>query len=163
MQEVDKIMILYHGTNMYFDKIDLSKCMPYKDFGQGFYLTNIREQAYDMAKRKSRRFGNPIIHTYQIDDMILQGEGDCKVLKFEEPNEEWAEFILSNREQTNPPFEHSYDIVIGPVADDGVAYILNRYLEGSFSMEDVVKGLRYSKLNNQIFFGTYKAIKHFIE
>ncbi len=92
--------------------------------------------------------------------MILQGEGDCKVLKFEEPNEEWAEFILSNREQTNPPFEHSYDIVIGPVADDGVAYILNRYLEGSFSMEDVVKGLRYSKLNNQIFFGTYKAIKH---
>lgn len=45
-------MILYHGTNMYFDKIDLSKCMPYKDFGQGFYLTNIREQAYDMAKRK---------------------------------------------------------------------------------------------------------------
>jgi len=38
-------MILYHGSNMKVTAIDLSKCRPYKDFGQGFYLTDISEQA----------------------------------------------------------------------------------------------------------------------
>ena len=38
-------MILYHGTNVDFNKIDISKCLPYKDFGCGFYLTDIQKQA----------------------------------------------------------------------------------------------------------------------
>lgn len=29
-------MILYHGSNMAIDTIDLDKCRPYKDFGKGF-------------------------------------------------------------------------------------------------------------------------------
>ena len=38
-------MILYHGTNAEFDIIDLAKSNRFKDFGQGFYLTDIRQQA----------------------------------------------------------------------------------------------------------------------
>lgn len=38
-------MILYHGSNIKVAEIELAKCRPYKDFGQGFYLTDIREQA----------------------------------------------------------------------------------------------------------------------
>lgn len=38
-------MTLYHGTNIDFSEIDLAKSFPLKDFGQGFYLTTIREQA----------------------------------------------------------------------------------------------------------------------
>ena len=38
-------MILYHGTNIDIQSIDLAQCMPYKDFGQGFYLTDIEQQA----------------------------------------------------------------------------------------------------------------------
>lgn len=44
-------MILYHGSNMKIEKIDFSKCRPYKDFGKGFYCTAIKEQAELMAKR----------------------------------------------------------------------------------------------------------------
>ena len=29
-------MILYHGTNISIDIIDLDKCRPFKDFGKGF-------------------------------------------------------------------------------------------------------------------------------
>ena len=32
-------MILYHGTNVDFDRIDLLKSKPNKDFGRGFYLS----------------------------------------------------------------------------------------------------------------------------
>ena len=37
-------MKLYHGTNVDFDVIDLTKSNKYKDFGQGFYLTDIRSR-----------------------------------------------------------------------------------------------------------------------
>lgn len=50
-------MILYHGSNMVIDEIDLNKCRPYKDFGQGFYCTEIKEQAELMAKRVARIYG----------------------------------------------------------------------------------------------------------
>ena len=36
-------MILYHGTYTDFESIDLTRCMPYKDFGRGFYLTDIEQ------------------------------------------------------------------------------------------------------------------------
>lgn len=38
-------MKLYHGTNIDIQKVDFGKCNPNKDFGQGFYLTDIKEQA----------------------------------------------------------------------------------------------------------------------
>ncbi len=34
-------MRLYHGTNVEFEQIDLTKSNRFKDFGQGFYLTDI--------------------------------------------------------------------------------------------------------------------------
>lgn len=43
-------MILYHGTNMDFEAIDITRSNPYKDFGKGFYLTDIRKQAEELAK-----------------------------------------------------------------------------------------------------------------
>ncbi len=57
-------MILYHGTNVDFDSIDLSRAEPYKDFGTGFYATAIYEQAVQMAKRKSRIL--EVIHAYIV-------------------------------------------------------------------------------------------------
>ena len=43
-------MILYHGTNVDFEKVDLGKSNRFKDFGQGFYLTDIRQQPIEMAE-----------------------------------------------------------------------------------------------------------------
>ena len=50
-------MILYHGSNMKINKIDLAKFKPYKDFGKGFYCTTIRKQAEFMAERVVKRQG----------------------------------------------------------------------------------------------------------
>lgn len=55
-------MILFHGTNTDFGAIDLTRCRPNKDFGQGFYLTDDYDQAHDMAERRCafEETGNPI-------------------------------------------------------------------------------------------------------
>lgn len=79
------------------------------------------------------------------------------ILSFDCPSKEWAEFIFKNRNR-NFAFSHDYDIVIGPIANDGVAYLLGRYEEGTLSIEDLSKELTYKKLNKQFYFGTDKAL-----
>lgn len=152
-------MILYHGTNIDFNVIDLDKSNKYKDFGQGFYLTDIRSQAEELAAKKSRLFGGyPVIQEYEFDENMLQAN-DLQVLTFSSPSPSWAEFIFKNRNR-HIQFSHDYDIVIGPIADDGVAYLLGRYEEGTLTIDELSKELDYKKLNNQYFFGTEKAIKY---
>lgn len=152
-------MILYHGTNVDFTCIDLAKSNKYKDFGQGFYLTDIRSQAEQLATKKARLFGGyPVIQEYDFNEKMLQN-GGLNVLKFESPCTEWAEFIFKNRNR-NINFTHDYDIVIGPIANDGVAYLLGRYEEGTLSIEDLSRELTFKELNNQFFFGTDNALKH---
>lgn len=150
-------MTLYHGTNVDFDLIDIEKSNPYKDFGKGFYLTDIKEQAERMSLRKVKFFGGvPVIQVYDFDEGDLQRE-DLKVKFFSEPSEEWAVFIHNNRNRTLD-FRHDYDVVIGPIANDGVAYLLGRYEEGTITLPELVRGLEYKQLNNQYFFGTEKAL-----
>lgn len=152
-------MKLYHGTNHDFYKIDLSKSFPYKDFGKGFYLTTIREQAERMARRKTLIMGgSPVVQTYECEDDILDGQ-ILRVLSFKSTSNDWAEFIFKNRnKQLN--YHHDYDIVIGPVADDGVAYLIDRFQEGSLSSNEFSRMLRYKKLSNQYCFCTQKAISY---
>lgn len=56
-------MKLYHGTNIDFDIIDLTKSNKYKDFGQGFYLTDIHQQAKDLPPRK---------HVYLVEHLLFK-------------------------------------------------------------------------------------------
>ncbi len=55
-------MILYHGSNMVFKTPFLAKCSPYKDFGQGFCLSD----SFDVARRTAfrvvrQRGGKPVV------------------------------------------------------------------------------------------------------
>ena len=151
-------MKLYHGTNIEFYQIDLTKSNRFKDFGQGFYLTDIKQQAVELSeKRASRDGGNPIVQEYEFDEKQLDNSA-IRVLRFSNPTTKWAEFIYKNRKRQEPIYLHGYDIVIGPIADDGVAYLLYWYEEGSYTIEDLARELKYEKLNNQYFFGTNRAI-----
>lgn len=152
-------MKLYHGTNVDFDTINLEKSNKYKDFGQGFYLTDIRSQAEQLAAKKAKLFGGyPIIQEYEFNEELFDN-GELKVLKFENPCKEWAEFIFKNRNR-DLNFTHDYDVVIGPIANDGVAYLLGRYEEGTLTIDDLSRELTYKELNSQFFFGTSKSLQY---
>ena len=89
-------MILYHGTNVDFDKVDIKKTKRYKDFGQGFYLTDIKSQAAEMAEKKAVLFGGePVVQEYEYDERMLDSL-DYKVLQFDAVCAEWAEFIYNS-------------------------------------------------------------------
>jgi hypothetical protein len=154
-------MILYHGSNMDFGDIDMQKCQPNKDFGCGFYLTNIEQQAKEMAARRTKivKKGTPTVLAFYFDENKLSDK-ELSVKIFDSPTEEWALFILANRNHEGRINKHRYDIVIGPVADDGVAFQLERYEQKMIDLPTLVRELTYRKLNKQYFFGTTKAISY---
>ncbi len=151
-------MKLYHGTNQDFQQIELGKTKPNKDFGRGFYLTDVYKQAKDMALRKCsfEGTGAPVVQEYSFNENVLT-DGSLKVKIFDGVSEEWAEFVLVNRTSRGKQ-KHNYDIVAGPVADDGVVYQINLYMQRIITIQDLVKALEYRKLNNQYYFGTVEAI-----
>lgn len=75
-------MKLYHGSNLKIDKIDFSKCRPYKDFGQGFYCTEIKEQAELMAKRVSRIYGGSPVVTRTFTKGLIDVNTLVKEMKY---------------------------------------------------------------------------------
>ena len=152
-------MILYHGTNADFGEIDLRKSKPNKDFGQGFYLSREYTQAMDMAKIKVEQLetGTPTVLTYETDDEAM---AELKVLRFDDYSEEWAKFILLNRNNASPEPAHDYDIVIGPIANDRVGVQLWKFENGAIDLPTLVHNLRNMKgITFQYFFGTGRAIK----
>ena len=154
------MITLFHGSNVTINEIDLSKGVKDKDFGQGFYLTDIYSQAENMAKRRVRIVGtgSPTITSFSFDDSLLESDELSVKIFPDQPNVEWARFVDANRHASETGFTHTYDIVVGPVADDGVAFQLERFHEQIIDDVTLARELTYKELNRQFFFGTEKAI-----
>lgn len=151
-------MRLYHGSNIIIEQIDLSKCRPYKDFGQGFYLTAIKEQAEQMARRTSAIYGGePIVTEFEFDESALSF---LSVKMFKDPSEEWTLFVMANRSRKNVQPTHDFDIVIGPVADDTIATLFRNFDDGIIDLPMLVQGLKYKKVSSQYLFHSAEAIKY---
>lgn len=154
-------MKLYHGSNLAIEQIDLLKCKPYKDFGQGFYLTEIKEQAEQMAKRTSAiHGGEPVVTEFEFDEAALQ---TLSVKIFENSCEEWALFVMANRSRNNAQPTHCFDIVIGPVADDTIATLFRNFDDGIIDLQMLVNGLKYKKVSSQYLFHSAEALNTYIE
>ena len=78
---------------------------------------------------------------------------------FDDYSENWAEFILANRNNSACTPIHNYDIVIGPIANDRVGVQLWKYENQLIDMPTLVGKLKYMKgLTIQYFFGTETAL-----
>lgn len=152
-------MILYHGSNTDIREIDLTLSRPYKDFGQGFYLTEDKAQAMRMAEQKTLQLGGtPVVNTYEFDEHHLS-DPQLNIKRFEGYTEEWATFILTNRNRQADGKQHNYDIVVGAIANDKVGVQLFRYMKDYIDLPTLVQKLQYLKLTIQYYFGTERAIK----
>lgn len=100
--------------------------------------------------------GTPIVQTYDFNETFLSSLS-LNVKIFDGVSKEWAQFIYDNRLGKKRK-EKEYDIVVGPVADDGVVYQLNLFRQQLITIEQLVRELTYKKLNNQYCFLTGEAI-----
>ncbi len=149
-------MILYHGSNMVIDRIDLEKSKPNKDFGRGFYLSENETQAKEMAVFKSMQLGGePVVTKFEFDKDILNSSA-LHTRIFEDYSEEWADFVFSNREGLQT---EKYDIVYGPIANDKIGLQIRKLKDGSIDKAEFLNRLKYMKgITYQYYFGSESAI-----
>lgn len=150
-------MILYHGSSVVVDETKILESNRTLDFGNGFYTTTSKEQAYKWALIKKSREETEcgIINVYEIDDRILCND-DFKILKFDGACKEWLEFVVNNRLKLG--YKHEFDIVEGPVADDRVYACLNAFENRFMDMESAIRELKTYVLADQISFHSNKAL-----
>ncbi|MDR3188220.1 MAG: DUF3990 domain-containing protein [Prevotellaceae bacterium] len=151
-------MKLYHGTfTADVRQPDLSKCRQETDFGKGFYTTRSFEQARKWATLRQKRFGaeNAYVVEYEMDDAVLSS-GEYKVKHFEGATKEWLEFVFSNRKGVAA---ETYDMAMGPVANDSLYATLLLYERGVLSVEATIAQLKTYVLFDQLSFHTPKAIE----
>ncbi len=167
------IITLYHGTTHDFTEIDVGCGKPFKDFGQGFYLTAARDHATNLAWRNRRIEENRLdvsgdrrklsvyLYTYEFN---LQGADTLNVKRFDTANREWLKFVVANRASRTR--QHNYDIVIGPTANDdtrtsirAVTSAANGAILSDTALNLLLELLEPDNLPTQYFFGTGEAVK----
>lgn len=148
-------MKLYHGSNVEVREPRILKPSHALDFGPGFYTTLNRDQAVDFARKVVlRRGGVPVVNEYEIDEKMAFEL--CDVLKFDEPNEVWLDFVCTCRDGYNAA--EGRDFVFGPVANDDVYRTLALYREGEITKDETLARLKIKQLYNQLVFATIKAL-----
>lgn len=155
-------MILFHGSNIKLDVIDLTKSKRYKDFGQAFYLSTEEEQARKMAIAKVVQFGGEeSVTSFAFNESCLSSN-ELQVKCFTEYSREWAEFVFNNRDE-NQDFLHEYDIVYGPIADDYIGLQIRDFKRNNITFEQFLANIRYHKgITYQYAFCTQKAIEQLV-
>lgn len=149
-------MKIYHGS---LEKVEIPEIRtPNRtlDYGCGFYTTTSYKQAESWVKRRmeEKKVKKGFINVYEFDENAIKS---LNALIFEVPTEEWVDFVMNNR--TKKGFEHTYDVVYGPVANDKVYAAFALYEGGLIDKQNLIKELKTYKLVDQYLFHTEKALK----
>jgi hypothetical protein len=159
-------IIVYHGSTSLIETIDVAKGKPYKDFGRGFYVTQSRGHARNIAQRNKRldqeRYGQECaayVYAYTLDMNMARS---FTVKEFAVADLDWMRFILANRRVRGR--SHSYDIVIGPTANDDTSLVLKSYFSGLYGDVESERAVQLAldlieaeNLPEQIYFGSNDA------
>ena len=137
-------MIVYHGSDRAVPKPDVLHSRKNVDFGSGFYVTPLEEQAINWSRRTARRKGLPVVSRYNLDEGCFK---TYKTLRFDEYSGEWLDFVLSCRREMDCS---EYDIVMGGVANDRVFDTIELLLNGLIDKETALGRLRFERPNYQI-------------
>lgn len=139
-------MVLYHGSNVIVQKPKVLTNGHYKDFGYGFYCTNLEKQAVKWALVKRKKH---IVNIYDYKENV-----DLKICHFNKMTEEWLDFVVNCRKG----IEHDFDIVEGPMADDTIWDYIEDFTRGDISREAFWALVKFKYPTHQIVFCTQEAL-----
>lgn len=150
-------MILYHGGTDIVKEPRIILSEQGRDFGFGFYTTNIYEQALKWAKRQGRiRKKQAILNIYEFDNGSAEEKLNFK--KFTDYSIEWLEFVVNNR--SNLLFKHDFDIVFGKIANDDVGETIQAVVDGFMPLDFALQKLTFMPANNQYAFCSESSLAY---
>ena len=171
---LDDVEELYHGSYMVVKKPLLSKCVPGKDFGLGFYLTTDINQAKRFVRSsigKAKKNGielEEVLKGY-VSSYHCLDKDSLKIYEFETANSEWLHCVVAHRKSDLLSSEinkwKSYDVIIGKIANDTTNQVITAYINGLYGEvgsdeadTTAIRLLKPEKLSNQLCFRTENAI-----
>ena len=146
-------MKVYHGSWIEVSVPDLKHSRTDVDFGKGFYVTPIREQAVKWCGKFKRRGKQGIVTIFEFKEDVQK---NLKILKFDSYSEEWLDFIMNCRREKD---SSDYDIVMGGVANDKVFNTVELYFDHLIDKKEAINRLKYEKPNMQICFRTISVLE----
>ncbi|MBP5230556.1 MAG: DUF3990 domain-containing protein [Clostridia bacterium] len=139
-------MEVFHGSFTKVDKPDLSFSRKTLDFGTGFYVTPVREQAVSWAMRWLCRNRPAIVNRYVFHDELLPELG-VRVKDFPVYDREWLRFVADNRAGIQ---QDQYYVIRGGIANDKVFNTLELFFAKLISEDEALARLKFEKPNHQI-------------
>lgn len=146
-------MKLYHSSNVVVEHPDTLHSRKYLDFGRGFYLTTLHEQAVRYAQRFKRRGQPAWLNSYELS---IDDESKWNIMRFDTYDKIWLDFVAQCRDGKDVG---DYDLIIGGIANDRVILTLDRYFAKEISQEEALGLLRYEKPNIQYCIRTEKMLE----
>ena len=146
-------MTLYHGSLEIVEKPQILQANRPLDFGTGFYTTTSLQQARRWVKLRMEQSQASVgfINIYEYTP-----KRDLRTRLFRSANEAWVDFVHANR--TVQDYNHDYDIVTGPVANDNVYLSFNLYESGIITKRELIRRLKTYKLVDQLLFHTERSL-----
>lgn len=141
---------LYHGSLSSVEHPLVSVGRDDLDFGKGFYVTPLRDQAVSWARTlqgRKKTHVAAILNTYELA-WDNAAEAQYRRLRFDSYNEAWLKFIVASR--SGEKVWSGYDIIEGGVANDSVIDTVDAYMSGLIDMERALGQLTYHKPNWQV-------------
>ena len=147
-------MIVYHGSTEIVKKPDVEHSYRPLDFGRGFYVTTVKEQAERWAKRKADILGTDkaVLNLYQMSE----NTSGLLMKTFDKDLMEWIDFVCSCRDGGTGYLK--YDLISGMVANDKVFRVVDMYHMGIWDKERALKEIRVYPSYDQTAFITQRAI-----
>lgn len=147
-------MKVYHGSIEYVKKPDVLHSFRSLDFGKGFYVTTVKEQAEKWARRKADIYDKNmgIVSVYEMKEDMQ----DLAVKIFDENLYDWIDFVCDCRDGKR--IYQEYDLIFGKVANDKVFRVVDMYHSGIWDKERTINEIKVYKTYDQIAFITQKAI-----
>lgn len=147
-------MIVYHGSNVVVTNPDTAHSYRALDFGAGFYVTTVREQAERWARRKAVILGKDkaVLNCYRMKDEM----SGLRVKTFDDDLIEWIDFVCRCRDGGKDC--QKYDLICGKVADDKVFRVVDMYHAGIWDKERALKEIKVYPSYDQIAFITKRAV-----
>ena len=146
-------MTLFHGSLEIVENPQILQANRPLDFGTGFYTTTSLQQARRWVKLRMEQSQVSIgfINIYEYTP-----KRDLRTRLFRSANEAWVDFVHANR--TIQDYNHDYDIVTGPVANDNVYLSFNLYESGIITKRELIRRLKTYKLVDQLLFHTERSL-----
>lgn len=138
---------LYHGSSVRVENPQVKVAGFFKDFGYGFYCTEIERQARRWAVTKRPQH---VVNVYS-----LELPDNFRILQFPKMTDEWLDFVVDCRRG----IEHTYDIVEGPMADDAIWDYVEDFMNGSITREAFWVLAKFKYPTHQMVFCTERAIR----